>query len=165
MHVKPTNVLFVSKNNAARSLLAEACLRQIGGSKFRSFSCGVPGYIWSKPADWTLLTLGTLDIGAQGLACKDWSGFLKSGAAKMDFVIALDAESVHQHPSWPGQPQTALWEYPPILLEKKGLSDLGIPMLTAMHSLRKRLEILVSLHSKISKRSELLHDLRDLAHL
>jgi len=100
------------------------------------------------------------------LRCKGWVEFTRSGAPKMDFVIALDAETAGEHPLWIGQPETALWEYPAVVVRKKhSETDAGIAALHTLHSLRRRIELLVSLHSRVRSRSELRHDLRDLAHL
>jgi protein-tyrosine-phosphatase len=161
-----TQVLFVSRENACRSLLAEACLRHLGGKKFKVHSCGVPYGVADRPDSWAVLALQTAGIPTDGLRCKSWAEFTKSGAPKMDFVIALDAETAMDHPSWPGQPETALWEYPMIALGRKSSATTpAIATMNTLHSLRRRIELLVSLHSRVSSKSELRHDLRDLAHM
>ena len=83
----------------------------------------------------------------------------------MDFVISLDKESASQQPIWPGQPESALWAYPPLIQQKSNSTDLAIATLQTLHSLRIRIELLISLHSKGKHRSDLRHDLRDMAHL
>jgi arsenate reductase len=160
------NVLFVGRENTARSLMAEACLRHLGKNRFQVYSCGVPSLTLAKPNDWALLALQTAGISSEGLRCKDWIAFAKRGATPMDFVISLDASVKQAHPAWPGQPELALWSYPP-LIKQKGQSStaLGLAALQTLHSLRLRLELLVSLHSKARSAQDLRHDLRDLAHL
>jgi len=165
MHRSVTNVLFVSRENAARSLLAEACLIHLGGNKFKAYSCGVPLLSHGQPKDWTLLALQTAGISATSLQCKTWTEFTRSGAPKMDFVIALDASTAHQHPSWPGQPETALWAFEPFVLRKNNGAAVGLETLQTLHSLRRRIELLLSLHSKGKTRSDLRDDLRDLGYL
>ena len=161
-----THVLFVSRENACRGLLAEACLTHLGGKKFKAYSCGVPFGLSVHPDSCAILALQTAGIPTQGLRCRSWAQFTKSGAPMMDFVIALDAETFMDHPSWPGQPETALWEYPMIAEGKKyGTVAPAIATMNTLHSLRRRIELLVSLHSKVSSKSELRHDLRDLAHM
>jgi hypothetical protein len=83
----------------------------------------------------------------------------------MDFVISLDEETWDAQPLWWGQPETALWAYPPLKAKRKEPAQLGIRTVHTLHSLRQRVELLVSLHSKLTKRSDLRHDLRDLAFL
>jgi protein-tyrosine-phosphatase len=165
MHRSQINVLFVSQRNACRSLLAEACLRQLGTGKFKVFSCGVPTRLAESPASWALLALQTAGIPQLGLACKGWTEFTRSGAPSMDFVIALDADTVRDHPSWNGQPDTALWNYPEITLANNKTKNSGIAAVQTLVSLRRRIELLVSLHSRAQRGSDFLHDLRDLAYL
>lgn len=166
MPVKTTRVLFVSKNNAARSLLAEACLRQLGAQSFQVFSCGVPDRIADKADSTTLATLATAGFKTTGLQPKDWTEFSRHGSKPMDIVISLDAETKSEHPSWPGQPETALWDYAP-LDKRKGEthSDRDIRTIQTLHSLRRRIELLVSLQQKVRSHADLRHDIRDMAHL
>lgn len=161
-----THVLFVSRENACRSLLGQACLRHLGGKKFKAYSCGVPAHVLDRPHSWTLLALQTAGMSTADLACKGWTEFTRSGAPKMDFVITLDADTAQEHPSWIGQPETALWDYPAVSSRKKNTeTDAGIAALHTLHSLRKRIELLVSLHSRVQNHADLRQDLRDLAHL
>ncbi|OYU46202.1 MAG: hypothetical protein CFE44_03365 [Burkholderiales bacterium PBB4] len=67
MHRSPTNVLFVSRENAFRSLLAEACLRHLGQGKFKVYSCGMPALVGNAPSPWTYLALQTAGIPGEGL--------------------------------------------------------------------------------------------------
>ena len=83
----------------------------------------------------------------------------------MNFVISLDEESANKQPTWPGQPETAVWAFPALVQRKKNSTDVAIATLQTLHSLRRRIELLVSLHSKGKQPSDLRHDLRDMAHL
>jgi protein-tyrosine-phosphatase len=165
MHRSETAVLFVSRENAARSLLAEACLRHLGQSRFKVFSCGVPALSDGQPSEWALLALKTAGMSIAGLRCKAWTDFTRSGAPRMDFVIALDQETSYQHPLWRGQPETATWAYDPLVARKDKSMDLALAALNTLHSLRRRIELLVALHARGVARSDLRHDLRDMSHL
>ena len=165
MHRSVTKVLFVSKENACRSLLAEACLRQLGKDKFKVFSCGVPSAIAASPCTWTLAALQTAGISTSGLKCKPWTDFASNGSTRMDFVITLDAETASEHPAWVGQPVTALWEYPSLAARKIGQNNLELEALQTLLSLRRRIELMVSLHARSKTRSDLRHDLRDMNHV
>ena len=164
MHRSVPKVLFVSASNACRSLLAEACLRHLGQNKFKVYSCGVPDRIADAPDNWTLLALKTASIPAVDLECKNWSEFTRNGAPRMDFVIALDAGTLAMHPSWPGQPVTALWDYPSLDSNANKRGN-GAAVIHILMSLRRRIELLVSLHAKTKKHSELVHDLQDMSHI
>lgn len=161
---RTANVLFVSVENSCRSLLAEACLRHVGRSSLKAFSCGVPTQIADAPSPWALLALQTAGIPSDGLECKAWTEFFKSGAPKMDFVIALDAETAESHPAWRGQPETALWAYTRIAKGTARGAEKSVAAIHTLMSLRRRIELLVSLHNRAGKHSDLRHDLRDLAH-
>ncbi len=164
MRRRIANVLFVSVENSYRSLLAEACLRHLGQGSLKAFSCGVPSLIADAPSPWALLALQTAGIPTDGLECKAWTDFSKSGSPKMDFVIALDAETADSQPAWRGQPETALWAYPPLATGKASSIDNSVAAVHVLMSLRRRIELLVSLHQRTEKHSDLRHDLRDLAH-
>jgi len=113
-------------------LLAEACLRHLGRDKFRAFSCGVPSYCDGKPSNWVFTTLQSAGIPSAKLDCKDWSEFTRNGSARMDFVIALDAQTAHKQPSWPGQPETALRAYPRLTAAKGYSADLAVATLQTL---------------------------------
>lgn len=164
MKRRPTNVLFVSRHNAARSLLAEACLRHLGQGLVRAYSCGDPALIADAPSPWAILALQTAGIPSDNLRCKAWTEFAKSGSPKMDFVISLDAETAHYHPAWRDQPETALWAYPSLSTGKAAHRDNGLAAVHILMSLQRRIELLISLHQRVERHSDLRHDLRDLAH-
>ena len=67
-----------------------------------------------------LTVLITTGIPINGLCSKPWTDFTRSGAPKMDFVILLDDSIAHKHPAWPGQPETALWDYPRQRFHQRG---------------------------------------------
>lgn len=165
MSGKQFNVLFVSKENALRSQLAEACLRHLGQGLFRAYSCGVPGHIAKAPSDWAVLALNTAGMRANGLRCTPWTEFTRNGAQRMDFVVGLDTDTFERHPAWPGQPETALWSIPAVDSRKLAPQKMGLETLNTLHALRRRIELLVSLASRGVRATDLRHDLRDLAHM
>jgi arsenate reductase len=157
------NVLFVSEHNAARSLMAEACLRHTAKGSFKAFSCGVPGSIAGTPDSRAMAALAQAGLATQNLFCKSWAEFNRSGAPRMDFVITLAQDL--EPPRWPGQPETAHWSFPDraaesarsVLVEQRYLRDL--------HLLRRRIEIFASLPMRGGDRAALRGDVRDLAYL
>lgn len=155
----------MSAENACRSLLAEACLNHLGKGKLKAFSCGVPGLVVDRPYGWTLLALQTAAVPAANLQGKPWTDFTRNGAPKMDFVVALDHDTLPLHPSWPGQPATALWDYPHVVGGNKKRHDAGLSAVQTLLSLRRRIDLMVSLHARSKTRVDLLHDLRDLSHV
>jgi protein-tyrosine-phosphatase len=165
VHRTITNVLFVSAENACRSILAEACLNHLGKGKLKAFSCGVPALVVERPFGWTLLALQTAAVPAIDPQGKPWTEFTRNGAPRMDFVVALDYGTLPLHPSWPGQPVTALWDYPHVLGGNKKRQATGLSAMQTLLSLRRRIELMVSMHARGKTRTDLQHDLRDLSHV
>lgn len=159
------NILFVSVENAMRSQLAESCLRHLGEGRFRAFSCGIPGKVARSVSPVALEVLHRAGMPIARLRAKDWNSVLAPGQPKMDFVIALDAATIEAAPKWPAQPEYALWSYPPILNEAGSLKDREQAAELALFSLYRRIDLLVNLHPKISHRSELRQDVRELGHV
>lgn len=138
-------VLCVSRANLARSILAEACLNQLGEGRFHAFSCGIPGQTGQAIQAPIFEVLNTACVSTTGLHSKSWDEFTRMGAPRMDFVISLDEATTGQHPSWPGQPDTAVEGSPAVLLPNIDDSELKVISLQALYSLRRRLELLVAL--------------------
>jgi protein-tyrosine-phosphatase len=165
MDRQSTRVLFVSRRNAFRSLLAEACLRHLGRDKFKVYSCGVPSEVADAPNGLAVITLQSAGIPTSDLACKGWAEYTRNGTPMMDFVISLDAQTFRHHPKWPGQPETALWSYPELPPEQGNSVNPNIESIRTLVSLRRRIELLVSLCYRVQTNSQMRDDLRDLAHM
>ena len=153
--------LFVSSRCSLRSVLAVSCMHFVAAHRFSAFACGQPGRVASEvhPAAFEALQLAGMD--APAVAPIAWDAFRRMGAPRIDFVISLDAHL--ESPAWPGQPETAVWNYPDLLA-----SDSAEPLVhratTTLHSLRRRFEILANLPMRAASRQDLRHDLRDLAY-
>jgi protein-tyrosine-phosphatase len=102
------NVLFLCTGNSARSIMAEALLRQLGGVHFRAFSAGSkPNGIVHPLAQ---KVLKGFDVPADGLRSKSWDEFGTPDAPVMDFVFTVcDDAAGEVCPVWPGHPMTAHW--------------------------------------------------------
>ena len=102
------NVLFLCTGNTARSILAEAILRQEGGGRFQAFSAGSHPKGAVNP--FAIKVLESLKYPTEGLRSKPWDEFAAPGAHVMDFVFTVcDAAAGEACPVWPGQPMTAHW--------------------------------------------------------
>jgi protein-tyrosine-phosphatase len=107
----PYNVLFLCTGNSARSIMAEAILKKIGGGKFCAYSAG------SKPKGSlhpeTLRLLKSLGYNIFGFRSKSWAEFIGPDGPKFDFVFTVcDNAAAETCPIWPGQPMTAHWGIP-----------------------------------------------------
>lgn len=141
------NVLFVSAENAVRSQLAEACLRHIGKGRFNAFSCGVPGRTATKVYPVALEVLDRAGMPVARLAPKSWEQFLVPDGIRIDIVVALDSETAHNHPEWPWPAHCAQWTYPPLLHTLTPVANRVQQAELTLHSLRHRVELVVSLHA------------------
>ena len=107
----PFNVLFVCTGNSARSILGEAVLNHLGGSRFRGYSAGSHPKGAVHPIALDLLS--SLQVPTDGLRSKAWDEFAQPGAPVIDFVFTVcDQAAGEMCPVWPGQPVTAHWGMP-----------------------------------------------------
>lgn len=161
---KRVSVLFVSRRNSLRSVLAESCLEHLGGKKFRVLSCGQPGHIslGVHPAAVGALAMASIPVASK--PPRDWNAFTRSGAPVFDFVITLDTAMGQHLPLWPSQPDVAMWEYPDAAALRSA-EDAAVTAIRTLYSLHRRMEFLIALPLKSRDRAAVRSDLRDLGHL
>ena len=100
-----TRVLFVCTGNSARSLLAEALLRQRGGPDFEVYSAGTePRGV--HPV--TLRVLAEAGVPADGLRSKSVNEYLDQ---TFDFVITVCDNARDVCPVFPGVHESLHWGY------------------------------------------------------
>lgn len=105
------DVLFICSGNSARSIFAEALLRDLGQGKFQAFSAGTRPNTELNPFALEVLKRNGHDI--SGLRSKHLSEFEEPGSIVMDFVFTVcDTAAAEECPPWPGQPITGHWGLP-----------------------------------------------------
>ena len=105
------DVLFICSGNSARSIFAEALLRDLGRGKFQAFSAGTRPNTELNPFALEVLHRNGHDV--SGLRSKHISEFQQPGAIEMDFVFTVcDTAAAEECPPWPGQPITGHWGLP-----------------------------------------------------
>jgi arsenate reductase len=106
--LKPLNVLFLSTGNAARSILAEALLRQKGGDRFRARSAGFKPLHDIHP--YTMGLLMAEGIPTDGLHAKGWSEFVAAAnIVTFDVIVTLSEAAKANSPAWPGDVVRVHW--------------------------------------------------------
>ena len=100
---RPLRVLFLCTHNSARSQMAEAILRQMGGDQVEAFSAGsLPTEVHSE----ALATLREAGIDASGLSAKSLERFI---GEPLDYIITVCDRVRDVCPSFPGDPAQAHW--------------------------------------------------------
>jgi arsenate reductase len=101
----PLRVLFVCTHNSARSIMAEALLRQNGGSRFEAHSAGTEA---AEVRPLTLRVLQESGLSTEGLRSKSVDEF--AGQA-FDYVITVCDSARQTCPTFPGGGQRLHWSY------------------------------------------------------
>jgi arsenate reductase len=105
------NVLFLCTHNAARSIMAEAILRKIGGTRFRAYSAGSDPA--AAPNAEVVEKLRALGHDTGDLRSKSWSEFSGPSAPEMDFIVTLcDTPNGQLCPDFGDLAVTAAWPLP-----------------------------------------------------
>lgn len=124
MDIRPMRVLFLSRRNTVRSLMAEAVMNQIGGGRFIGLSAGVSRAETSDPL--AMRALEKARYSAEGLTPKTVDAFSGPDAPPLDFVFTLsDTARGEALPDWPGHPVSAHWQCDDPVLEADAEDDIG----------------------------------------
>lgn len=111
------NVLFICTGNSARSIFAEAILRQEAGDRFEAFSAGTKPRSELNPFALEVLRQKGHDV--TPLRAKTVAEFQGSEAPALDFVFTVCDQAANEEcPAWTGQPISAHWGMPdPVKVE------------------------------------------------
>ena len=144
MENKIWNVLFICSGNSARSLFAEALLRDLGKTKFNAYSGGTrPG---TGPNPFALQVLERNGHDTTELRSKDVKEFQQSDAPVMDFVFTVcDRAASEECPPWPGHPLSAHWGIPDPVKETGTEAEQALAFATAFDAMRRRIAAFVAL--------------------
>lgn len=137
-------VLFICSGNSARSILAEALLRDLGQGRFKAFSAGTRPYTALNPIVLETLQRNGHDI--SGLRSKHIAEFQKPGSVVMDFVFTVcDTAAAEECPPWHGQPITGHWGLPDPVKATGTDAEKALIFAQTYAALRRRITAFVAL--------------------
>jgi ArsR family transcriptional regulator, arsenate/arsenite/antimonite-responsive transcriptional repressor / arsenate reductase (thioredoxin) len=144
MHDSDFDVLFICTGNSARSIFAEALLRDLGKGKFQAFSAGGQPNAELNPMALDVLRRSGHHVA--GLRAKHLSEFQLPGAIMMDFVFTLcDMAAGEECPPWPGQPITGHWGLPDPAKAEGTEAERALVFAQTYAALRRRIAAFVAL--------------------
>ncbi len=136
-------VLFLCTANSARSIMAEALLRALGGDRFRAFSTGSRPAGAIHPLALEVLVENRLPV--DELHSKGVAAFSGPGAPRLDLVVTVcDAAAREPCPVWPGAPATAHWSLPDPAAAPGTEAERRRHFEATLAELRRRVEALVA---------------------
>jgi protein-tyrosine-phosphatase/DNA-binding transcriptional ArsR family regulator len=138
------DVLFICTGNSARSIFAEALLRDLGKGKFQSFSAGIRPNSALNPFAIEVLSRNGHDVA--GLRSKHVSEFQRPDSIVMDFVFTVcDTAAGEECPPWEGQPITGHWGLPDPVKAVGTDAEKALVFAQTYASLRRRIATFVEL--------------------
>lgn len=161
MTEKTYNALFICTGNSARSILAEGLLNGLGNGRFKAFSAGSQPKGEVHPL--ALATLERLHLPVGGYRSKSWDEFVAPGAPLLDFIFTVcDNAAGETCPFWPGQPVSAHWGVPDPAAVEGSNEQQRKAFLDAAVTLRRRIELFLSLPLARLDAMSLQQQLRDI---
>jgi len=137
-------VLFLSRRNSARSILAEAVLNREGKGQFEAHSAGVEVASAIDPRIADLLKAEGLSV--PDLRPKHYSEFAAEGAADLDFVFTLSDTAIGEPlPEWPGMPISAHWSLADPLKVEGSEWEKKAAFARNLAELQRRIRVFISL--------------------
>ena len=138
------HALFICSGNSARSIFAEALLRDLGRGKFQAFSAGINPNSELNPFALEVLKRNGHDVA--DLRSKHLSEFQQTGSPVMDFVFTVcDTAAAEECPPWPGQPITGHWGLPDPVKAAGTDAEKALVFAQTYGALRRRIATFVAL--------------------
>ncbi len=138
------NVLFLCTHNSARSVMAEAILQRLGGTRFQAWSAGSDPI--AEPNPEVIAKLRAFGHDTDGLRSKSWHEFTGPTAPRMDFVITLcDTLDGPACPDFGELAVTGAWPLPDPTKFTGSAIERSAMLNEIYASLRRRIEIFMAL--------------------
>jgi arsenate reductase (thioredoxin) len=155
------NALFICTGNSARSILAEGLLNGLGKGRFHAYSAG--SHPKGEVHPLALATLERLRLPTAGYRSKRWDEFVTPAAPRFDFIFTVcDNAAGEACPLWPGTPVTAHWGVPDPAAVEGSEEQQQKAFLDAAVTLRRRIDLFLSLPLQRLDSMSLQRELRDI---
>ncbi len=102
----PTRVLFLCTHNSARSQMAEAILRQVGGAQVAAFSAG------TEPGEINPVALATMQARGIPMAGQRSKHLSEYRGQRFDYIVTVCDLARESCPIFPGDPEQIHWSFP-----------------------------------------------------
>jgi protein-tyrosine-phosphatase/DNA-binding transcriptional ArsR family regulator len=146
--------LFICSGNSARSIFAEALLRDLGRDKFQAFSAGTRPNSTLNPFAIKVLQRNGHDVA--GLRAKHVSEFQTSDSIVLDFVFTVcDSAAAEECPPWHSQPITGHWGLPDPVKANGTHAEKAFVFAQTYAAMRRRIMTFVELPFKSLSRMSL----------
>ncbi|WP_369916451.1 arsenate reductase ArsC [Xanthomonas sp. NCPPB 3005] len=155
------NALFICTGNSARSILAEGLLNGLGKGRFHAYSAG--SHPKGEVHPLALATLERLRLPTAGYRSKSWDEFVTPAAPRFDFIFTVcDNAAGEACPLWPGTPVSAHWGVPDPAAVEGSEEQQQKAFLDAAVTLRRRIDLFLSLPLQRLDSMSLQRELRDI---
>lgn len=164
MRDKTFNVLFLCTGNSARSVMAEALVSTVDGSRFRGFSAG------SRPTGrvnpFAIEQVKRTGYPIDALRSKSWDEFAAPGAPQMDFIITVcDNAAGEACPVWPGHPATAHWGFEDPAAVESSDADKRAAFERIFRQIERKVQRFAALPLETMEREAIVQAMRDIGEL
>lgn len=158
---KKCNVLFLCAANSARSIMAEALLRELSPDNFEAYSAGVTPAAHIHPL--TLAQLKPTVSGLERLQPAHWHEYARPDAPRMDIVVAMCAEAAALDPSlFPGSPVFCQWNFADPVEKKDTDAEQVRAFDQVFRQILRRISVFVALPLHSMKANEQQHAVNDM---
>lgn len=155
------NALFICTGNSARSILAEGILNVLGQGRFHACSAG--SHPKGEVHPLAIATLERMGLPGTGYRSKSWDEFVAPGAPVFDFIFTVcDNAAGEACPLWPGRPVSAHWGVPDPAAVGGSEERRRKAFMDAALTLRRRIELFLSLPLQSLDALSLQRELRDI---
>ncbi|SFE76935.1 metalloregulator ArsR/SmtB family transcription factor [Roseivivax sediminis] len=156
--------LFICTGNSARSIFAEALLRDLGRDRFDVHSAGTKPFSELNPLAVALLRDKGHDVSR--LRSKTIAEFQGADAPQFDFVFTVcDRAANEECPAWPGQPVSAHWGQPDPVAATGTEAERMLAFQSVYGGLRNRIQAFLALPLEALDRATLQRRVDDIARL